>query len=88
MWQAGPNFTDQQLKSISAPTIIAQGVYDEFIYENHARQMAELIPGAEFWLIDNASHFPMWQQPEAVNGAILKFLESLHKVCVIKYDYR
>lgn len=77
MWQAGPNLSDQQLMSISMPTIIAHGVYDEFINENHARRMAELIPGAEFWLIDNASHFVMWQQPEVVNAAILEFMKSL-----------
>ena len=77
MWQSEPNYTEQQMRSIAAPTFVAHGAYEEAIDETHARHMADLIPNADFWLIDNASHFAMWQQTEAVNAAIIEFVEGL-----------
>ena len=76
MWGSQPAFTEEQLSGIGVPFVIAAGVYEEAIDENHTRRMAELIPGAELLLIDNASHFAQWQRPEAVNEAILAFLAA------------
>ena len=76
LWGTEPPFTEKQISKITAPTIIAAGVYEEAIDENHTRSLAELIPGAQLMLIDNASHFAHWQQPNVVNDAILEFLDS------------
>lgn len=74
MWSSQPDYSDEQLASIDVPFMIAAGVYEEAIDEAHTKRMAELIPGAQLLLIGNASHFAHWQQVEAVNTAILKFL--------------
>ena len=77
MWSSEPVYSEEQVRSITAPTLVAHGAYEEAIEEGHARHMAELIPNARFWLIDNASHFAMWQQSEAVNAAIIEFVDGL-----------
>lgn len=74
MWGSEPGYTEQQLAEITVPFMIAAGVYEEAIDLRHTERMAELIPGAQLLLIDNASHFAHWQQVEAVNNAILEFL--------------
>ena len=76
MWGSQPAYTEMQLAGIAVPFLIAAGVYEEAIDEAHTKRMAELIPGAQLLLIDNASHFAHWQQPEVVNEAILAFLAA------------
>ncbi|MEX0368014.1 MAG: alpha/beta fold hydrolase [Ruegeria sp.] len=77
MWGSQPSFSEDQLRGIATRFIVAAGIYEEAIDEAHTRRMAELIPNAELLLIENASHFAQWQQPEVVNAAILDFLGSL-----------
>jgi pimeloyl-ACP methyl ester carboxylesterase len=75
MWAKQPNFTPEQLKSIQVPIAIADGEYDEAIELEHTKQMASLIPGSTLILLPNLSHFAMWQDAEAFNATVLKYLE-------------
>jgi pimeloyl-ACP methyl ester carboxylesterase len=74
MWRTEPNFKKEQLAKIKAATLVADGEHDEVIRQEHTREMASLIPGARLLLIPDASHFALWQQPEAFNKALLDFL--------------
>ncbi len=75
MWAKQPNFTPEQLKSIRVPVAIADGEYDEAIKPEHTKQMASLIPGSTLIILPNLSHFAMWQDAEAFNTAVLKYLD-------------
>ncbi len=75
MWAKQPNFTPEQLKSIHVPVAVAVGEYDEAIKLDHTKQMASLISGSTLILMPNLSHFAMWQDPEAFNAAVLKYLD-------------
>ncbi len=75
MWAKQPNFTPEQLKSIPVPVAIADGEYDEAIKPEHTKQMASLIPGSTLIIMPNLSHFAMWQDAEAFNAAVLKYLD-------------
>ncbi len=74
MWRTQPNFTDAQLASISAPTLVLDGAHDELIREDHQRAIARAIPQARLLLLPEASHFALFQQPAAFNAAVLEFL--------------
>jgi pimeloyl-ACP methyl ester carboxylesterase len=74
MWATEPNYTKEQLKAITVPTVIFDGDHDEAIEPAHTAEMAELIPGAELVIMKDASHFAMWQQPEAFTATVLDFL--------------
>jgi pimeloyl-ACP methyl ester carboxylesterase len=74
MWATEPNYTKEQLKAITVPTVIFDGAHDEAIEPAHTAEMAELIPGAELIIMKDASHFAMWQQPDAFNTTVLEFL--------------
>ncbi|MCL6429848.1 MAG: alpha/beta hydrolase [Anaerolineae bacterium] len=62
------------IRSIRVPTLVIQGVDDEFATPAHAEGIARAIPGAELWLIPNCGHNPQFQMPEAFNERVLGFL--------------
>lgn len=76
MWQTEPSYTAAQLKSISVPTTIADGQYDEIIKQSHDRYMARAIPGAKLVILPNVSHFALLQDPSRFNSAVLTALTT------------
>ena len=78
MMQTEPNFTAQELASITVPVTIALGEHDEFIHRDHAEYLARTIPDAKFTLLEGVSHFAPLQRPTLFNQAILEFLSALH----------
>jgi pimeloyl-ACP methyl ester carboxylesterase len=76
MWETQPHFTEAQLKSISVPTTIADGKYDEGIQQSHDIYIANTIPHAKLVILPNVSHFAMLQAPSKFNAAVLFALTS------------
>ncbi|WP_372482658.1 alpha/beta fold hydrolase [Bradyrhizobium ivorense] len=76
MCETQPNWTDEQLRAIRAPILIADGQYDEGIKREHTEYMAATIPGAGLLILPNASHFAFLQDPALFNAALLDFLGS------------
>jgi pimeloyl-ACP methyl ester carboxylesterase len=76
MWRSEPNYADQKLARIKAPTVIADGAYDEIIKPEHTRHMAAVIPGARLAILRNTSHFAMLQDPAGFNRALTNFLRA------------
>jgi pimeloyl-ACP methyl ester carboxylesterase len=74
MWATQPNWTDDQVKSITVPTAIVLGDHDEAITRAHTDRMAALIPGAEEIILKDASHFAMLQAPDEYIAAVRSFL--------------
>ncbi len=76
IWRSAGGFTKDQMRSIKAPTVIADGDHDEIIFLDHIKEMALLIPNAKLVVFENASHFAIWQAPEAFNKALVEFLDA------------
>jgi len=75
MWASEPDFTVEQLGSISVPVLLLDGESDEAIYTGHTIEMAGLIPIAKLTFIAGTGHFGMWEKPVEINNAILDFLK-------------
>lgn len=76
MWATQPNFTVQQLRSITVPTLIVDGDHDEAIKRKHIEYMAEQIPHAGLLLQPWVSHFSFLQDPQQFNEDVLHFLNE------------
>jgi pimeloyl-ACP methyl ester carboxylesterase len=76
VWKTPVIFTKAQLRSIQAPTVIADGDHDEIIELAQIKEMAQLVPNATLVVFENTSHFALWQDPAAFNKAVLAFLGS------------
>jgi pimeloyl-ACP methyl ester carboxylesterase len=76
MWKTLPAFTAGQLASITAPTTIADGQYDDAIKLDHLKYIVATIPHAKLVILPNLGHLAMLQGPSAFNAAVLDFLQD------------
>ena len=76
MWETEPNYSADELRTITTPFLIMAGAHEEVIAELHTRYLAETIPGAELALLPNCGHFGLMQEPAAFNAAMLAFLRG------------
>ncbi len=76
MWASQPHYSAEQLRAIPVRTVIFSGEHDEAIKLEHSEEMAELIPNARLEIMPDASHFAMWQHPDAFNASVLAFLDG------------
>lgn len=74
MWANEPNFTKEQLSSITIPIAITAGENEEVIEAGHTKALAAMIPGSKLMFLPDMSHFGMWQKPNDFNNSVLKFL--------------
>lgn len=67
---------DQQgtLRRIAVPTMVLCGREDPLYPVKRHSFMAELIPGAELRVIDDAAHFPTLESPDATSAALRDWL--------------
>jgi pimeloyl-ACP methyl ester carboxylesterase len=73
-WAANLAFSAQELQRISCPTLVCQGERDRIHPPEHGRELAGLLPDAEFALIPAAGHAAQLDQPKAFGEAIEAFL--------------
>ena len=58
MWGAEPSFTNEELQSIEAPTLLIVGDRD-IVTPEHAVEMFRTIPDAQLCVVPNAGHGAM-----------------------------
>lgn len=63
------------LERISCPTLVVQGEEDEHATPQHARDIANAIPGSALWLQPEARHMLPQEQPLLFNQWLLDFIE-------------
>ena len=76
MWTTQPTLSARDLAKIRAPTVVALGEHDENIRQEHAAELAELIPGATLQRLPDTSHFALWQDPEGFARSVLAWLDA------------
>jgi pimeloyl-ACP methyl ester carboxylesterase len=76
MWRNEPHFSAQQMAQVKAPTVIADGEYDEIIRREHTVLMSRQTPGSRLVILSRVSHFAMLQDPAQFNRAAIDFLTA------------
>lgn len=66
-----------RLPEIRCPTLVIAGEADQLKPPRYSRRIAARIGNAQLQLIPGAGHAVILEQPEAVNRALLDFLQSL-----------
>jgi pimeloyl-ACP methyl ester carboxylesterase len=62
------------IQQITCPTLVAQGMEDEYSSAQHAQQIAAAIPGAEVWLVPGVGHMLPQQYAREFNRRLIEFL--------------
>ena len=71
---AQPQFEDDKLKSIHAPTLVVWGREDKLIPVARAEKFRDGIAGAKLAVIEQCGHLPQLEKPDEFNRAVLDFL--------------
>lgn len=66
--------TYERLQEIKVPTLIIQGAQDKTKSPEEGAQMAARMPNARMVVLQDASHTPQWDQPQAFKAAALPFI--------------
>jgi L-asparaginase II len=74
LYEVAPNFSEDELTSITVPVLILDGAEEELVAPNQPVRMAELIPGAQLVLMPGTGHFAPLLQPEEFTRIVLAFL--------------
>jgi pimeloyl-ACP methyl ester carboxylesterase len=67
---------DDQLPKIKVPTLALWASKNPGVGEDGGRRIADLIPGAKYYSIQDAAHWPQWEKPEEHDHEVTKFLMS------------
>jgi pimeloyl-ACP methyl ester carboxylesterase len=68
--------SEDEWRSIAAPTMIVASGKDHGEYQSTARQVAALIPDSQVFEMPDVRHWPHFEDPESFNPAVLAFLEG------------
>lgn len=63
-----------QLPALDTPTLVVWGDQDSVVPTTMGATLCKTLSNAQFALIPNAGHVPMWDQPEQFNRLVLDFL--------------
>lgn len=68
------NLTDEEWFAISHPTLVVWTTKDPTGDVTVGQKISDLIPGAEFVVLENCGHWPQFEDPERFNQMQLEFL--------------
>ena len=76
MQEAGErgSLTEDEVRSVNAPTLIVWGRYDELANPAGADRLERAIPGAKKVIIDDCGHMPQLEKSEEFNRLVSEFL--------------
>lgn len=73
LWRSEPNMTPDELRQITAPTLVMLGDDDVLTIE-HAATMAATLPDAQLAVVPGTDHGLMYEKPDLVGRLFLDFL--------------
>lgn len=62
--------------TIRVPTAVLAGELDRGSSPAEMRELAELVPGASFFLLEEMGHYAPYEQPQAVGGLLRRFADA------------
>ena len=68
------SLSEQEVRSVRAPTMIVWGKYDELANPAGADRLERTIPGAKKVIIDNCGHMPQLEKADEFNRLVREFL--------------
>jgi pimeloyl-ACP methyl ester carboxylesterase len=68
--------TDDELRSVSRPTLVVGCVDHPDVFLKMAQEYRALIPGVQYAEIRHASHWPQWEEADALNEMSLAFFRA------------
>jgi pimeloyl-ACP methyl ester carboxylesterase len=58
------------LAKVTLPAVVVHGRHDRARPPEQGRELADSLPDAEFWLVEDAGHTPVYETPRVVAAAV------------------
>ena len=68
--------TETQYRSITAPTMVVWTSHDPTATPEEGRQIAEMIPGAKYVVMNKCGHWPQFEDANEFNRLHIEFLRG------------
>jgi pimeloyl-ACP methyl ester carboxylesterase len=72
--------TRDRLQQIECPTLVLWTRYNPTTPWEEGREASEVIPGASFYLMEEAGHWPQFEKPDEFHDVLLEFLARVPTV--------
>ena len=73
-WRTLPHYSEQEISSITVPTLVVAGDQEQFVDINHTVKLFKLLKRGELCIIPNADHRVFARRPDLFNQVALEFL--------------
>lgn len=70
-----PGYSEAEVRSIKAPTLIMQGDHDA-VKAEHAVEMMRMIPNSQLAIFPGQDHFVLYTKPDLVVGTFMAFFDE------------
>lgn len=72
--------TSEKLARIACPTLILWTRQNPTMPWEVGKQASEIIPGAQFYLMEDAGHWPQFEKPDEFHDVVLPFLARANRI--------
>ncbi len=69
-------FSDDDLATINAPTLLLWTEKNPIAGPEIGRHLNKVIKGSELHIVEGAAHWPQWERPEEHDEVVMKFIQS------------
>jgi len=69
-------FREEDLSRITVPTLVLWTDKNPFHGPDAGERLAQVIPGAQYYLMKDAGHWPQWEHPEEHDEVVIRFLKE------------
>jgi pimeloyl-ACP methyl ester carboxylesterase len=69
-------FREEDIARITVPTLVLWTDKNPFHGPDAGERLAQLIPGAQYYLMRDAGHWPQWEHPEEHDEVVIRFLKG------------
>jgi len=87
MWNNYPNFTVEQLKTITAPVLLIAGDRD-IIAPEQTITLFRALPNSQLFIVPGASHLALMEKAEFLNRQITEFLRTPFRKLNNRYYFK
>lgn len=75
MWTSSPNYTVEDVRKVTAHTLIINGDHEDMPLE-HTVSLYKALPNANLFVVPDGNHYSLEEKPDLLNTVILDFMRD------------
>lgn len=76
LWDYEPQFTEEDFQKVKAKSLVFWTAQNPGEGPDVGEYLAGIVPGCQFYLMDDAAHWPQWEKPEEHDQVLIEFIKG------------